>query len=234
MDCNGRRSASNSNPPAPILQTAMTTDLWIATGNPKKRDELERMLQPLGYELRLQSEAPGHLEVVEDRPDFAGNAAKKALALAALVAAPTIADDSGLSVDALGGRPGVHSARYAGKDATDTDRIQKLLAELGDTQPASRTARFTCNICLVGADGEMLAQFEESCEGIIRNAPRGEQGFGYDPVFVPLEFFDPDTNSESHSDTTFAELTPQQKDSISHRGKALRALEAWLRLNPIQ
>lgn len=204
----------------------MTTELWIATGNPKKRVELDRMLRTLGYELRLQSEAPTEIHVVEDQPDFAGNAAKKALALATVVAGPTVADDSGLSVDALDGRPGVHSARYAGEDANDGDRVAKLLAELRDTQQADRTAHFTCSICLAGGDGQVLARFEETCEGIIRNAPKGELGFGYDPIFIPLEFL--------HQDTTFAELSPEQKDAISHRGKALRALEAWLRLNPIQ
>lgn len=204
----------------------MTTELWIATGNPNKRVELDRILRTLGYKLRLQSEAPSEIHVIEDQPDFAGNAAKKALALANLVAAPTVADDSGLSVDALDGRPGVHSARYAGEDANDKDRIAKLLTELGDTQQADRTARFTCSICLAGADGQVLACFEETCDGIIRNAPKGELGFGYDPIFIPLEFL--------HLDTTFAELSPEQKDTISHRGKALRTLKDWLRLNTIQ
>jgi len=204
----------------------MTTDLWIATGNPKKLVELDRMLRPLDYRLRMQSEAPSEIHVDEDRPDFAGNAAKKALALAEVVSAPTIADDSGLSVDALGGRPGVRSARYAGADADDRDRIDKLLGELAETPAARRSARFTCSICLVSGDGQILTRLEESCEGIIRNAPKGDEGFGYDPVFVPMEF--------RHLDTTFAELSPEQKDTISHRGKALRALEAWLRNHPIQ
>ena len=203
----------------------MTTDLWIATGNPKKLVELDRMLRALDYRLRMQSEAPSEVHVDEDQPDFAGNAAKKARALAEVVSAPTVADDSGLSVDALDGRPGVHSARYAGDGADDHDRVAKLLTELGDTPAAERTARFTCNICLVNSHGQILAQIEESCEGLIRYAPKGDQGFGYDPIFTPLEF--------QHLDTTFAELNPEQKDTISHRGKALRALEAWLRLNPI-
>ncbi len=201
-------------------------DLWIATGNPKKRFELDRLLQPLGYRLRLQSEAPTKVEVDEDQPDFAGNSAKKARTLAVLVAAPTLADDSGLCVDALDGRPGVHSARYAGANADDSDRINKLLDELRGCEPAQRRARFSCNICLVDATGAVLAQFEESCEGMIRNAPKGEHGFGYDPVFVALEY--------AATDTTFAELTPEQKDAISHRGKALRALKSWLQENPIQ
>lgn len=203
----------------------MTTDLWIATGNSKKHAELSRMLQPLGYNLRMQSEAPSEIHVVEDQPDFAGNAAKKAIALASVVSAPTVADDSGLSVDALDGRPGVHSARYAGEGANDFDRIAKLLDELADIPAAQRTARFTCSLCLADAAGQVIARFEESCEGIIRNTPKGEQGFGYDPIFVALEFLD--------KDTTFAELSPEQKDTISHRGKALRALEIWLRTNLI-
>ena len=203
----------------------MTTDLWIATGNSKKHAELSRMLQPLGYNLRMQSEAPSEIHVVEDQPDFTGNAAKKAIALATVVSAPTVADDSGLSVDALNGRPGVHSARYAGEGANDLDRITKLLGELATIPAPQRTARFTCSLCLSDATGQVIARFEESCEGIIRNTPKGEQGFGYDPIFVALEFLG--------QDTTFAELTPKQKDTISHRGKALRALETWLRTNPI-
>ena len=197
--------------------------LWIATGNPKKRVELDRLLRPLGFELRLQSEAPQEVHVVEDQPDFAGNARKKALALAAVVDAPTIADDSGLCVDALDGRPGVHSARYAGEDATDTDRNAKLLAELEGILPEDRTARFVCSICLAAPDGTILATFEESCEGVIGHAPRGDGGFGYDPVFIAQEFL--------AENSSFAELTPEQKDTISHRGKALRRLTKWLENN---
>jgi XTP/dITP diphosphohydrolase len=201
----------------------MTTELWIATGNPKKRGELDRLLRPLGVTLRLQSEAAGFVEVAEDQPDFAGNAAKKAVALARAVGAPAVADDSGLCVDALDGRPGVRSARYAGEGATDRDRVDKLLGELaatGAVDGAARGAHFVCSICLAGADGEVLARFEATCTGILRNAAKGDGGFGYDPIFV--------ADQHRALDTTFAELTAEQKDAISHRGKALRSLRRWL------
>ncbi len=200
-------------------------ELWIATGNEQKRRELDRLLRPLSYELRLQSEAPVAVDVVEDRPDFAGNAAKKASALAQVVGAMAVADDSGLCVDALGGRPGVLSARYAGPTAADEDRIQKLLAELRDVPDDERTAHFACAVCLADAHGRMLATFECCCEGIILRAPRGKGGFGYDPVFVPLT---PPPDVPAGQTPSFAELTPEQKDAISHRGRALRQLRGFL------
>ncbi len=201
-------------------------DLWVATGNEKKCRELERLLSPLGYSVRRQAEAPRRLEVVEDCPDFAGNAAKKAAALATLVGAMAVADDSGLCVDALDGRPGVHSARYAGAGATDQDRIHKLLQELEAVPAAERGARFVCCACLAGADGKILASFECFCEGLILSAPRGHGGFGYDPVFVAREFLTDDAPVEQTP--SFAELAPEQKDAISHRGQALRKLRGFL------
>jgi XTP/dITP diphosphohydrolase len=201
-------------------------DLWLATSNTEKRRELDRLLSPLGYSLHLASEAAGPFSVVEDCPDFAGNAAKKARALSALVGAMAVADDSGLCVDALDGAPGVHSARYAGESATDEDRVQKLLAALGDVPDAERTARFVCCACLTDRDGAVLAAFECFCEGIILRAPRGRGGFGYDPVFVAQEFLASGVPLERAR--TFAELTPEQKDAISHRGRALRKLRSFL------
>ncbi len=202
--------------------------LWIASNNEKKRAELERLLGPLGYELRLQKDAPEPLDVVEDRPDFAGNAELKATALTRLVGAPAIGDDSGLCVDALDGRPGVHSARYAGPNATDADRIAKLLGELDGVPPAERTGRFVCHICLVDAGGQVLARFEESCEGTIAEAPRGERGFGYDPVFTATEHLD------AADPPRFAELSAEQKDAVSHRGRALRRLVEHLNEHPLR
>lgn len=198
-------------------------EIWLASGNAKKRQELARLLSPLGIELRTQAELPGYPEVVEDQPDFAGNAAKKALALATAVQAPALADDSGLCVDALDGRPGVHSARYAGEGATDKDRIEKLLAELGGTPAAERRARFVSSICLAGGDGRILARFEETCEGCILDAARGSGGFGYDPVFL--------ADTSAADGRSFAELSADEKDKVSHRGKALRRLAAWLQEN---
>lgn len=201
-------------------------ELWIATTNAAKHRELERLLRPLGVAVRGAGDATGGFAVVEDRPDFAGNARRKAEALARLTGAVAMGEDSGLSVDALGGRPGVRSARYAGPGATDADRIRKLLTELAGVAPGDRAARFTCSICLCGPDGTVRASLEEHCEGVILDAPRGEGGFGYDPVFVAVEHLD---RSPSPS---FAQLTPDQKDRVSHRGKALRRLVELLENDP--
>ncbi|MCA8975212.1 MAG: non-canonical purine NTP pyrophosphatase [Planctomycetes bacterium] len=207
----------------------MTATLWIASANQKKRNELERLLAAAGgLELKTMADLAEPLDIVEDRPDFAGNAEVKAVTLARLVGAPALGDDSGLRVDALGGAPGVHSARWAGPDATDHDRIDKLLAELGDRP--DRSARFVCHLCLADATGKVLARIEESCEGRILTAPRGEAGFGYDPVFVAAAFQRP---GAGEIDPSFAELSAEQKDAVSHRGKALRALAAWLTEHPL-
>ncbi len=197
-------------------------ELWIATGNEKKRQELDRLLRPLGFALRLQSEAPEKIQVEEDQPDFLGNAQKKARTLALAVGGMAVGDDSGLSVDALDGRPGVHSARYAGPGKSDLDRIHKLLDELSAVPTAQRTAHFTCAICLCDGNGEILAAFEETCPGLILDKPRGDKGFGYDPVFVAQPFLD------QQDPPSFAQLDAAQKDTISHRGLALRRLVQYL------
>lgn len=194
--------------------------LWIASNNEKKRAELERLLSGLGYELHLQSEAVDAPDVVEDRPDFAGNAELKARSLARVVGAAAVGDDSGLCVDALDGRPGVRSARYA--TGSDADRYGKLLSELIDTPPERRSARFVCHICLAGPDGEVLTRVEGACEGVIIEAPRGAEGFGYDPVFVAA------AHGSADSAPTFAELSATEKDAVSHRGAALRQLANFL------
>lgn len=204
------------------------SELWLASSNEKKRAELERLLAGRRWVLRLQSEAPRAVAVDEDQPDFAGNAAKKAVALATAVSAPAVGDDSGLCVDALGGRPGVHSARYGGPGASDADRIARLLDELRAVPAAQRGARFVCHLCLAAADGEVLARFEETCAGSIAMAPRGSAGFGYDPIFVPAPHGPLDTAR------TFAELSPAEKDAVSHRGKALRRLVAFLERHPLR
>lgn len=203
------------------------SELWIATGNAKKRRELERLLGPMGIRLRGLDEAPQPVTIVEDQPNFAGNARIKAAALAQAVGAAAIGDDSGLSVEALGGRPGVLSARYAGPDASDTDRITKLLEELAAAGEPERTARFTCCIVLCGPDGTVRAEIEEHCAGTILGEARGTSGFGYDPVFVAA-----DSPAEDGVPPTFAQLSPEQKDEISHRGKALRRLVTLLHSQP--
>ena len=206
-------------------------ELWIASNNRRKLVELQRLL-PGGCRLRLQSEAPVAVTVEEDCPDFAGNAAKKAKALALAVRAPAIADDSGLCVDALDGRPGVHSARYGGPGLDDRGRVELLLAELREVPPARRGARFVCHVCLVDHRGEVLATFEDDCSGLIANAARGERGFGYDPVFVPRDYRRGDAGHDLEP-PTFAMLSADRKDAISHRGKALRRLARYLIDHPL-
>jgi XTP/dITP diphosphohydrolase len=193
-------------------------DLWLATGNDKKRAELARLLAPLGVRLRLPGELGVPFAPVEDQPDFAGNARKKAVALARLANGFAIADDSGLCVDALGGRPGVHSARYGGDGLDDRGRLLRLLQEIAHVDDPRRSAHFVCSLCLCGPDGRVRAAVEAHCDGVLLRAPRGSDGFGYDPAFVPRECL-----GES-APRTFAELDPARKDALSHRGKALRVL----------
>ncbi|MCC6672485.1 MAG: RdgB/HAM1 family non-canonical purine NTP pyrophosphatase [Planctomycetes bacterium] len=204
-----------------------TTELWIATGNAKKRAELERLLAPLGYRLRLQSELAGFTPPLEDQPDFAGNARVKARALALAAHGFALGDDSGLCVDALGGRPGVHSARYAGPHASDQDRIARLLGELSAVPRERRTARFVCAICVCDPEGRPVLECTDACEGVLLAEPRGGAGFGYDPLFVARDHLD-----RPHP-PTFAELDAAEKDRISHRGRALRALRANLQTRPL-
>ncbi len=197
-------------------------ELWIASENAGKLGELARLLKPLGLRLRPQAEAAAAVAVEEDQPTFAGNARKKATALAKIVGAPALADDSGLCVDALQGRPGVQSARWAGPGATDRDRIRKLLEELRPIAAEDRHAHFTCSLCVVAPDGGLLIEIEEHCRGVILTEPRGEGGFGYDPVFVVEQ------ELRERRPRTFAELTAEDKDAVSHRGRALRRLTEHL------
>ena len=195
------------------------TQLWLATGNEKKQKELERLLLPLGITVEAHS-----LGTPETAHDFAGNALLKAKALARHQKAFALGDDSGLCVDGLDGRPGVHSARYAGPRATDKDRIERLLKDLAGLANERRTARFVCAICLCDPRGERIAAFDAVCDGMVLTQPRGEGGFGYDPLFVPREF----------PTMTFAELPAADKDRISHRGKALRKLLDYLQKHPLE
>jgi XTP/dITP diphosphohydrolase len=201
-------------------------DLWIASANAKKRRELERILAPLAVALHTPDELGHPFAPVEDAADFAGNARLKATALARLVGAPALGDDSGLCVDALQGRPGVHSARYGGPGLDDRGRLSLLLRELTSVEPPRRTAHFVCSLCLCGPGGDVRAAFEERCDGILLQEPAGEGGFGYDPVFVPLEL------AARGAAGTFARLDAATKDRLSHRGKALRRLVAALERNP--
>ncbi len=187
----------------------------IATHNQHKLQELQRILAPLGIEAITADLS----EVEETGTTFAENAFLKAQSACRETGLPAVADDSGLEVEALDGRPGVYSARYAGENATDAQRIEKLLGELEGVPAEKRGARFVSAVCCVFPDGERI-QVEGECPGAIAFAPAGEDGFGYDPVFLCGE-------------KTFAQMTAAEKDAVSHRGKALekfsQALEAFLK-----
>ena len=182
-----------------------------ATGNMGKLREFARIFAPLGIEPAAQSEVCPGLSVEETGTTFAENAFLKADAVHERTGLAAVADDSGLCVDALDGAPGVYSARYAGEDATDADRIAKLLGALEGVPDEARTARFVSAVCCVFPDGERLT-VRGVCEGTIARAAAGTGGFGYDPVFV------------TPTGRTFAELSAVEKDAVSHRGQALRAL----------
>ena len=186
----------------------------IATHNAKKLKELKRILEPLGFDAVIREDLP---EVEETGTTFAENALLKAESACKVTGMPAIADDSGLVVDALGGAPGVYSARYAGEGATDRQRYEKLLEELREVPTEQRTARFVSAVCCVFPDGKIITA-EGACEGIIAFEPKGEGGFGYDPIFLGGE-------------RSYAEMTAEEKDSISHRGRALaklaQELENW-------
>ena len=179
--------------------------LVVATGNPGKLKEMQVYLQDLAWELELK---PSDLEIEETGETFIANACLKASEVAKATGEWSIADDSGLMVDALNGQPGIYSARY-GK--TDADRISRLLKELGSEQ--NREAQFVCAIAIARPDGTIALQVEGICRGEILHTPRGTGGFGYDPIFyVPAQ------------QQTFAEMTPDIKRAQSHRGRAFQAL----------
>ena len=192
--------------------------LIIASHNQKKRREIETILADLNIELVAAADTV-FVEVIEDADSFAGNAQKKAAAFAAANQLPALADDSGLCVDALNGSPGIYSARYAGPDATDSDNNQKLLQALAKQQ--HRSASFFCaiHIAFPGTDTAITAT--GSVAGEILPHAAGCTGFGYDPLF-----FCPELGK------TFAEATAAEKASVSHRGRALRALAAQLQSMP--
>lgn len=189
----------------------------IATGNAGKLREIERILGALDVEVVPQSEF-GVTDADETGNTFVENALIKARHAALMTGLPAIADDSGLVVAALGGRPGVYSARYAGPEATDDENIDKLLADLRDIPDADRAAAFHCCACYVSPDNSTSLIAEGRWDGVILRSRRGEGGFGYDPVF-----HDPECGR------TAAELGEEQKNARSHRGKALAALAEMLR-----
>ena len=184
--------------------------LVIGTHNRKKAGEIAQILDTPGLELLTLEAFPGAPEPVEDGATFEGNAIKKATELGTLVAA----DDSGLEVDALGGRPGVLSARYGGEHGNDPRNIERLLREMRDVPREERAARFRC-VAALAAPGKLLTTVEGRLEGRIAEKPRGNNGFGYDPVFIVPSL-----------GKTCAELVPEEKNLISHRGEAFRKLKA--------
>lgn len=189
----------------------MPVNLILATENRHKVREIRELLAGLDVEvlhLGQLAEAP---RLTETGATFAENARQKACAVARATGELALADDSGLEVDALGGEPGVRSARWAGAGAGDAQLVAQLLRELTDVPDDRRTARFVCVLSLCAPEGE-VGRWEGRAEGVIMREPRGEGGFGYDPVFLYPE-----------DGRTFAEMAPERKNAVSHRGRALRA-----------
>lgn len=200
-----------------------------ATNNSGKMAELRRILERMGHTVQSQREAGVTLEPEETGATFDENARIKARAVCAAAGQPTIADDSGLCVDALGGAPGVHSARYCGRHGDDEANNDKLLAELAGVPEGRRAARFVSSVCvcLPAPSGMRCAVFRGECPGRIGFVRRGTNGFGYDPLFIPDRVGLPDAegavpNAQGRS---YAELSAEEKDAISHRGRAMAALE---------
>jgi len=191
--------------------------LIVATRNTHKTREIEQIL---GSKLTVRdlTEHPEISEIMESGTSFEENAKLKAIAVSERLQGLVVADDSGLEVDPLGGAPGVHSARYAGADASHEKKIARLLDELAkiDAKSDQRRARFRC-VLAVARGGRVLATFEGVVEGKIAERPRGSHGFGYDPIFIPDGF-----------EQTFAELPEEVKSNISHRAKAIRKFQADL------
>ena len=191
----------------------MVIELVVATRNRHKTREIQHILGP-EFKVRDLRPHPDVSEIRESGTSFEENARLKALTASRQLPALVIADDSGLEVDALGGAPGIYSARYAGANATDKDKIDKLLRELARVRATDegRRARFRCVVALA-RNGDLLGIFEGTVEGRIADKPRGDSGFGYDPIFVPDGF-----------EQTFGELPREVKNTISHRAKAIRAV----------
>lgn len=188
--------------------------LVLATRNPGKVAEMQSLLADVSIQLIPADALDDPPDVEEDQPTLEGNARKKAGALHEHTGRPALADDTGLEVDALDGAPGVHTARFAGPDATPADNNAKLLRALD--QSDTRRARFRTVVAFVDGDG--VHCFEGVCEGTIADAPRGEMGFGYDPLFVP-----------EGTTQTFAEMESDEKNAVSHRKRALHQFVAFLR-----
>ena len=192
----------------------MKKEIILASNNAHKVTELKEKLKKYGITLLSQREAGYDIEVDETGETFKENAIIKAEAIYNLSHKPTIADDSGLEVDAIGGKPGVHSHRFAGPEATDDDRIDKLLEMLKDVPDEKRTARFKTSICYIDENGAKHI-FDGVCEGKIGFEREGTNGFGFDPIFI-------------HEGRTFAQRTSEEKNEVSHRGRAVAKLIKYI------
>jgi XTP/dITP diphosphohydrolase len=199
-----------------VKAEAVGTEVVLATRNRDKGRELAAILAGAGVRIRTLDEFPGAPEVVEDGETCEANAIKKALSALRFTGLPAVADDTGLLVDALGGRPGVHAARYAGAGATYEDNWRKLLRELEGVPREKRTARFV-TIAALARPGERVEVMEGVLAGLIAEAPAGAGGFGYDPVFWVPEL-----------GRTLAELDPTEKNRVSHRARAFAKLKELL------
>ncbi len=196
----------------------MAALLVIGSRNRKKRQEIVEILGDLGVDLRDLTNWPDAPEVVEDGVTFVDNARKKAVELARHLGQWVLGEDSGLVVPGLNGRPGVYSARYAGKQGDDAANNARLLAELAPLPDDRRAAHYVCTAALADPTGEVRAVVEGRCHGVILRQPRGEGGFGYDPLFLIPEYH-----------RTFGELSPRVKHALSHRARALARLRPLLR-----
>jgi XTP/dITP diphosphohydrolase len=197
-------------------------EIVLATRNKKKIEEIKRITKDLPVTVLSLDNFPDCPETVEDRDTFEGNAVKKATEVCQCTGKPALADDSGLEVEILHGAPGVYSARFAGGDGggNDVRNYEKLLRELQGIPSEKRNAQFVCCMALVFPDGQVKTFLGHS-KGHIAMEPKGKTGFGYDPVFIPLNFT-----------STFAEMTGEEKDRLSHRGKAIEKLAEFLNSNP--
>jgi len=196
----------------------LSQGLVLGSRNAGKLRELAALLEPLGIQCRSLDGLAGAVEVEETGSTFAENAALKATEQANALGLPVLAEDSGLVVEALDGRPGVYSARFAGTDGDDEANNRLLLTELADVPDARRRAHYACHMALAAADGSVVATSSGECHGRIATAPLGAGGFGYDPLFIVPEYH-----------RSFGEVAGEVKAMISHRGRALRAMVAQLR-----
>ncbi|WP_342510906.1 XTP/dITP diphosphatase [Sporosarcina sp. FSL K6-1522] len=191
-------------------------EVLIATNNRGKAKDFETLFQPFGVQVLTLNDIEEAIDVEETGVTFEENAILKAETVARLLNKIVIADDSGLEIDALNGAPGVYSARYAGTEKSDEANIDKVLAELGTVPTEGRTARFRCVLAVAGP-GLQTETFSGSCEGLIHTERKGTNGFGYDPIFYVPE-----------QERMMAELSPEEKSLISHRGAALAKLKVKL------